>query len=163
MLFTEHAQAIIKSAKSIVVARNFSELMPEHIMLALMLDENDLPKILLERVGANNPEIVERLNSYLSRRAYSHRSKFSTVKLSPDCLAMMRLSQEEAEKYNDIQIGIEHLFLALFRNNNKVLDFLWEQSKINRLELYEKMADEVKHFETIEEPVNLDKSKLSKE
>lgn len=161
MLFTEHAQAIIKSAKSIVVARNFSELMPEHIMLALMLDENDLPKILLERVGADSPDIKERLNGYLSRRAYRPRNKFSTVKLSPDCLAMMRLAQEEAEKYNDEQIGIEHLFLALFRNNNRVLDFLWEQSKINRLELYEKMVEEVKHIETIEEPITSEESSVN--
>ena len=39
MLLTDHVQAIIKSAKSIVVARNFAELSPEHIMLALMLDQ----------------------------------------------------------------------------------------------------------------------------
>lgn len=153
MLFTEHAQAIIKSAKSIVVARNFSELMPEHIMLALMLDQNDLPKILLERVGASSPDVVERLNGYLSRRAYRPTNKYSTVKLSADCLHMMKVAQEEADKYGDEQVGIEHLFLALFRNNNKVLDFLWEQSKINRLELYEKMVDEVKHITTIEEPI----------
>ena len=39
MLFTDHVQAIIKSAKSIVVARNYPELAPEHLMLALMPTE----------------------------------------------------------------------------------------------------------------------------
>ena len=36
MLLTDHVQAIIKSAKSIVVARNYPELNPEQVMLALM-------------------------------------------------------------------------------------------------------------------------------
>ena len=70
MLLTDHVQAIIKSAKSIVVARNYPELAPEHLMLALMLDQNDLPKILLERVGVDNPEIIDRLNNYVSKRSY---------------------------------------------------------------------------------------------
>ncbi len=48
MLLTDHVQAIIKSAKSIVVARNYPELNPEHIMLALLLDENALPKFCLK-------------------------------------------------------------------------------------------------------------------
>ncbi|MBO6087323.1 AAA family ATPase [bacterium] len=151
MLFTDHVQAIIKSAKSIVVARNYKELNPEHIMLALMLDQNDLPKILLERVGADNPEVVDRLNSYVSKRSYYARGKFSDVRLSTETIIMMRTAQEEAEKRGDENVSIEHLFLALFRLDNKVLNYLWEQSGINRLELYEKMTEEVNNITTIEE------------
>ena len=150
MLLTDHVQAIIKSAKSIVVARNYPELNPEQVMLALMLDQNDLPKILLEKVGLENPEIVERLNSYVSKRAYMARGKFSEVRLSSETIKMMKVAQSEAEKYNDTQISIEHLFLALFRIDNKVLNFLWEQSGINKLELYEKMVDVVKNITTVE-------------
>ena len=146
MLFTEHVQAIIKSAKSIVVARNYPQLAPEHIMLALMLDQNDLPKVILERVGLENPEIIDRLNSYVSKRSYMARGKFSDVRFSVETIKMMQIAQEEAEKYGDEQVSIEHLFLALFRIENKTLNYLWEQSKVNRLELYEKMTDVVKHI-----------------
>ena len=150
MLLTDHVQAIIKSAKSIVVARNYPEVGPEQIMLALMLDQNDLPKILLERVGLENPEITDRLNSYISKRAYMARGKFSEVRLSAETIKMMKIAQSEAEKFKDEQISIEHLFLALFRIDNKILNFLWEQSGINKLELYEKMTEEVKNITTVE-------------
>ena len=150
MLLTEHVQAIIKSAKSIVVARNYPEVGPEQVMLALMLDQNDLPKILLERVGLDNPEITDRLNSYISKRAYMARGKFSDVRLSSETIKMMKVAQSEAEKFNDAQISIEHVFLALFRIDNKTLNFLWEQSGINKLELYEKMTEEVKNITTVE-------------
>ncbi len=151
MLLTDHVQAIIKSAKSIVVARNYAELLPEHIMLALMLDENDLPRILMERVGIDNPEITNRLNSYLSKRAYYARGKFSDVRLATDTVILMKAAQEEAEKRNDSNVSIEHLFLALFRLDNKTLNYLWEQSGINRLELYEKMTEEVNNIVNVEE------------
>lgn len=160
MLFTDHVQAIIKSAKSIVVARNYKELNPEHIMLALMLDQNDLPKILLERVGADSPEVVDRLNNYISKRSYYARGKFSDVRLSSEAIIMMKTAQEEAEKRGDENVSIEHLFLALFRLDNKVLNYLWEQCGINRLELYEKMTEEVNNITTVEETVSENNSIL---
>src|SRR5574344_2595711 len=79
MLLTDHVQAIVKSAKSIVVARNYPKLEPEHIMLALMLDGNDLPKILLQKVGLDDPKIADCLNSYLSKRSYMARGQYSVV------------------------------------------------------------------------------------
>ena len=154
MLLTDHVQAIIKSAKSIVVARNYPELAPEHLMLALMLDQNDLPKILLERVGVDNPEIVDRLNNYLSKRAYFARGKFSDVRFSTETIALMKVAQDEAEKRADDQVSIEHLFLALFRIDNRTLNYLWEQSGINRLELYEKMTEEVNNIVNVEETID---------
>ena len=151
MLLTDHVQAIIKSAKSIVVARNYPELAPEHLMLALMLDQNDLPKILFERVGLDNPEIVDRLNNYVSKRAYFARGKFSDVRFSTDTIVLMKVAQEEAEKHGDEQVSIEHLMLALFRIDNRTLNHLWEQSGINRLELYENMTKEVNSIVNVEE------------
>mgnify|MGYP000062691538 FL=1 len=159
MLLTDHVQAIIKSAKSIVVARNYPELFPEHLMLALMLDQNDLPKILFERVGVDNPEIVDRLNNYVSKRAYFARGKFSDVRFSTDTIVLMKIAQEEAEKHGDEQVSIEHLILALFRIDNKTLNHLWEQSNINRLDLYEKMTEEVNNIVNVEETVGEDSVK----
>lgn len=156
MLLTDHVQAIIKSAKSIVVARNYPELAPEHLMLALMLDQNDLPKILFERVGLDNPEITDRLNNYISKRAYFARGKFSDVRFSTETLVLMKVAQEEAEKHGDEQVSIEHLILALFRLDNKTLNHLWEQAGINRLELYEKMTEVVKSIVTQEETITSD-------
>mgnify|MGYP004650403309 FL=1 len=161
MLLTDHVQAIIKSAKSIVVARNYPELAPEHLMLALMLDQNDLPKILFERIGVDNPEIIDRLNNYVSKRAYYARGKFSDVRFSTDTIVLMKVAQEEAEKHNDSQVSIEHLILALLRLNNRTLDYLWEQSGINRLELYEKMTEEVNNIVNVEETINENNTTIS--
>ena len=151
MLLTDHVQAIIKSAKSIVVARNYPELNPEHLMLALMLDENDLPKILIERVDVITPAVIDRLNNYISKRAYYARGKFSDVRLSTDTIRLMKIAQDEAEKHGDEQVSIEHLFLALFKIDNKTLNYLWQQCEINRLKQNKKMTEVVDSIESIEE------------
>ncbi len=156
MILTEHVQAIVKSAKSIVVARNYPKLEPEHIMLALMLDGNDLPKILIERVGLDNPQIKESLNTYLSKRSYFARGKFSVVPSSAATTSMFNVAEQEAQKYGDSEVSIEHLFLALFKIDNRVLNFLWEYYKINKIELYEKMSAEVANFTTVETTIDED-------
>lgn len=163
MLLTDHVQAIVKSAKSIVMARNYPKLEPEHIMLALMLDGNDLPKILLERVGLDNPEIKESLNTYLSKRSYISRGKYSIIPASAATTHLFNTAELEAEKYGDEQVSIEHLFLALFRENNKVLNYLWEKYNINKIELYENMSKEVANITTVETtlPENEPKAKIS--
>src|SRR5574344_245502 len=150
MLLTDHVQAIVKSAKSIVVARNYPKLEPEHIMLALMLDGNDLPKILLQKVGLDDPKIADCLNSYLSKRSYMARGQYSVVPSSAATTTMFNIAEQEAAKFNDKQVSIEHVFLALFRIDNKVLNFLWEQFKINRLEIYEALTKEVSSIVTVE-------------
>ena len=154
MQYTEHVQAIIKSAKSIVRARNFKEVEPEHILLSLLLDENELPKILIQRIGLDNPQIVERLNGYLSKRSYLARGKYADIGLSVQTIKLLKIAYEEAKKYGDEFISIEHLFLALFRYESAALNFLWEQSNINRVELYEKMSTEVSNFINVEETVD---------
>ena len=118
-----------------------------------------LPKILFERVGVDNPEIVDRLNNYVSKRAYFARGKFSDVRFSTDTIVLMKIAQEEAEKHGDEQVSIEHLILALFRIDNKTLNHLWEQSNINRLDLYEKMTEEVNNIVNVEETVGEDSVK----
>lgn len=163
MLLTDHVQAIIKSAKSIVVARNYPQLAPEHVMLALMLDQNDLPQIILQRIGLENPEIADRLNNYVSKRAYLPRGKFSDIGFTTEAIKLMKIAQEEAEKRKDEQISIEHLFLAIFRIQNKTLDYLWEQCNINRLELYEKMTDVVSHIVDVDETGNVELEEEKKE
>jgi ATP-dependent Clp protease ATP-binding subunit ClpC len=119
-------------------------------MLALMLDRNDLPQILLERIGLGNPEIVDRLNNYLSSRAYYARGKFSDVRLSTEMILLMKTAQAEAEKFGDENVSIEHVMLALFRINNKILGYLWEQSGVNIVEVYEKLSKEVKNIERLD-------------
>ena len=156
MQLTEHVQAIVKSAKSIVAARNYPKLEPEHIMLAIMLDGNDLPKILFQKLGMDNPIITERLNNYLSKRSYYARGKYSVIPSSAATITMFNIAEQEAKKNNEDFVSIEHVLAALFRIDNKILNFLWEQCLINRLDKYEEMITLIQTMTIVEPKVTED-------
>lgn len=69
MELTEHLRYIIHSAKTIAYARDYKYVEPEHIMLALFMDENDLPKFILEKIGLNNPRLIRDFNDSIPRKS----------------------------------------------------------------------------------------------
>ncbi len=154
MLLTEHVQAIIKSGKSFVLSRNYRELEPAHIMLALFLDENDLPVILLERIGIGNGYVKRKFNEYIVKKTYFPRGEFEPVKISSGTSKLLKMAEEEAEALSDEEVDIEHLFLALFKISDPTLDMFWVHYSLNKTVLYDKMLKEVKNILTIDENGN---------
>ena len=74
MQLTEHLQYIIHSAKTIAYARDYKFVEPEHIMLALFMDENDLPKLYLSNIGLVNPRLIRDFNNSIPRNPGEHQS-----------------------------------------------------------------------------------------
>ena len=153
MLLSEHVQAIFKSAKSFVVSRNYRELEVQHIMLALFLDQNDLPVILLDRVGLGG-DFKDRFNKYVKKFPYFPRGQFEPIKFSSGVINLTKIAEREARDLCDEEVDIEHLFLALFKINNPEMDLFFAENRVNKYVLYEKMLEEVKNIISIDENGN---------
>ena len=153
MILSEHLQAIIKAGKSFVLSRNYPELEPIHIMLALFLDENDMPKILLERVGLGG-DFKDKFNTYVRKFPYISRGQFAPVKFSSAVINLMKIADKEAEALESKETDIEHMFLALFKINNPKLDTFFAEHHVSKNLLYDKMLDEVRKILVIDEEGN---------
>ncbi len=153
MYLTEHVQAIIKSAKSFVVSRNYQELECQHVMLALFLDRNDLPVILLDKVGLGG-NFKDLFNDFVKKYPYFPRGQFEPVKFSSGVINLMKLAEREALALKDEEVDIEHLFLALFKINNPEMDLFFAHNRVNKSVLYEKMLEEVKNIISLDENGN---------
>ena len=153
MLLSEHLQAIFKSAKSFVVSRNYRELEVQHIMLALFLDQNDLPVILLDRVGLGG-DFKDRFNKFVKKYPYFPRGQFEQIKFSSGVINLTKIAEREAMDLCDEEVDIEHMFLALFKINNPEMDLFFAENRINKFVLYEKMLEEVKNIISIDENGN---------
>lgn len=154
MFLTDHVQAIFKSAKSFVTARYYRELEPFHIMLALFLDQNDLPVILLDRIGLGDEFIKNKFNEYVIKKPYFPRGMFEPVPSSVRTINYMKIVEEEAKALFDEEVDIEHLFLGLFKIVDPTLDMFWNQYGFDRFKLYDKMLEEVKNIIAIDENGN---------
>lgn len=153
MLLSEHVQAIFKSAKSFVISRNYHELEVMHIMLALFLDQNDLPVILLDRVGLGG-DFKDRFNKFVKKYPYFPRGQFEPIKFSSGVINLTKIAEREAMDLCDEEVDIEHLFLALFKINNPEMDLFFAENRVNKFVLYEKMLEEVKNIISIDENGN---------
>ena len=150
MELTEHVQYIIHSAKTIVYARDYSAVEPEHIMLALFLDENDLPKIILEKLGLDNPRMIRDYNQSIPRNENSTPARYSEPPLSKSTVNLLETAEKEGLAYGDRVVSIEHLFLALFKSKVAKMEYIFGQYHINTRELYFKMKDIIDSMTTVD-------------
>ena len=153
MFLSEHVQALFKAAKTYVVARNYRELEVQHIMLALFLDQNDLPVILLDRVGLGG-DFKDRFNRFVKKYPYFPRGQFEPIKFSSGVINLTKIAEREAADLCDEEVDVEHLFLALFKINNPEMDLFFAENRVNKTVLYEKMLAEVKNIISIDENGN---------
>lgn len=149
MQLTEHLQYIIHSAKTIAYARDYKFVEPEHIMLALFMDENDLPKLYLSNIGLDNPRLIRDFNNSIPRNPREH-SKYTDTPLSPATIKLIEDAEKEGLKYKDDVVGIEYILLALFKSNNNLMRYVFGQYSIQLYELYQKMRDEVGKIERVD-------------
>lgn len=150
MELTEHTQAIINSAKSIANARNYMMVEPEQILLALMYDKNDLPKILLSKIGLDNPSLSQQLDGFITKRGCKPLSNYRDLPLSKNTVKLLEIARDEARMTNDSLISIEHLLLALLKIDSGVIIYLFEKNKISRKDLYEKLISVIKNITAVD-------------
>ena len=150
MELTEHTQAIINSAKSIANARNYMMVEPEQILLALMYDKNDLPKILLSKIGLDNPSLSQQLDGFITKRGCKPLGNYRDLPLSKNTVKLLEIARDEARMTNDSLISIEHLLLALLKIDSGVIIYLFEKNKISRKDLYEKLISVIKNITAVD-------------
>lgn len=149
MELTEHLQYILHSAKTIAYARDYKFVEPEHIMLALFMDENDLPKFLLEKIGLNNPRLIRDFNDSIPR---NHNAKIrgQDVPLSPSTIYIIETAEKEGLARKDTIVGLEYILLALFKSNNKLMTEVFGAYSITNKELYQKMCGVIDKIERVD-------------
>ena len=149
MELTEHLQYILHSAKTIAYARDYKYVEPEHIMLALFMDENDLPKFILEKIGLNNPRLIRDFNDSIPRNSNSS-IRGRDVPLSPNTIKLIETAEKEGLARKDTIVGIEYIFLALFKSNNKIMLSVFGAYSVHMRELYQRMTEVVDKIERVD-------------
>lgn len=150
MNLSEHVQYIIHSAKTIVYARDYIMLDTDHLLLALLLDENDMPRILREKTGLDNPRFIRDFNNLIPPKHSKNPIKRSDPPFTKNAQDVLEDAEKEALSVNETEISIEHLFLAIFRRPTVNLNYVCRQYYIQPREVYYKLKDIVENITTVE-------------
>jgi len=109
--FTVKAQEALQEAQAIARKRDHQEILPEHLLAALLGQQDGLVPPLLQRVGAEPRLVQQRLEDDLRKVAQVHGGEGGH--LSQRALKVLDAAEEEAGKMKDEYVSTEHVLLAL--------------------------------------------------
>src|SRR5258706_5449965 len=109
--FTERAQEALQGAAELARERGQQAVEPEHLLLALVREEEGVARSLLERAGASVQALEPALASTVER--FPKVSGGGQPYLSPALNKAIEQAEHEAERLKDEYISAEHLVLAL--------------------------------------------------
>ncbi len=109
--FTVKAQEALQEAQSIARRRDHQEILPEHVLAALLAQQDGLVAPLLQRIGADPKLVQARLEDELRKVAQVHGGEGGH--LAQRSLKILDAAEDEAQKLKDEYVSTEHILLAL--------------------------------------------------
>jgi ATP-dependent Clp protease ATP-binding subunit ClpB len=113
--FTNKAREAISGCRALLTRFGHSQVTPEHVLLALLEQEDGLADKIIERLEANPAKVLEDLTRYLDSQPKG--SSVSTNKdelhVSNKLMGLLEAADKEAQQLKDEYISVEHLILAL--------------------------------------------------
>ena len=110
---TLKSQEAFQQAQSKALESDHQELLPEHILLAFLDQEENVVNAVLSKIGANLPKIRAEVEKAI--QALPKVKGTGEVYLSSQVRQIIRRAEKEAEKLKDEYISTEHIFLAFLK------------------------------------------------
>src|SRR3990172_7481397 len=106
---TIKSQEALQAAQQLAQERQHQELLPEHLLLALVRQKDGVVGPILQRAGVRPPAVEERLGRELSRVP---RVTGAEIYVSSRLARILDGAWREAQGLKDEYVSTEHLFLA---------------------------------------------------
>jgi len=109
---TVKAQESVQQAQHLAQDAGNQQLVPLHLLTALLREEQGIVRPLIQKIGANIRQLDSMLDAEL-KRLPKVTGAGSDVSLSPAMSKVLEKSQDIAQKMKDAFVSTEHLLLAL--------------------------------------------------
>src|SRR3954453_9589997 len=119
--FTVKAQEAVAGAQELAQKHDNPELLPLHILAALLAEQDGIVRPLIEKVGARVERIDQIVADELARLPKETGSQLGMSRLIQD---VFRDAQKETERLKDEYVSTEHLILALTKVKSEAKEIL---------------------------------------
>ena len=119
--FTQKSLEGIQNAQTLAITNGNVEIMPEHLLLALLKQENGLIPRILDKMNKNVNELIIELEEYVNKmpKVTGPGREVGKVYISESTDKLFNVALKEAEKLGDQYISVEHLFVSFFELDKK--------------------------------------------
>ncbi len=111
--FTEKAREAVASAKQLAVQFGQQQIDVEHILLALVEQQDGLAAKVLEKAGVPLDRFKERVRRQLEKLPRVSDVSADAIYVTPRCDRLMRRAEEEAKRLQDDFVSADTLLLAM--------------------------------------------------
>ena len=115
--FTLKAQDAIQQANSIAQQEDHSEIGTEHLLLALLEQEDGVIPPLVERIGLKVSTLIQQVEDLLA--TYPRITGNAQVSFSPELSKILAKAEIEVTSLKDEYLSTEHLFLAIAQSDSR--------------------------------------------
>ena len=116
--FTERGRKVIIYAKEEAEKRQNDYLGTEHLLLAVLKEDDGLPIAIMKRMGITSDEVRLEIERNLPQG--SNIMTFGDIPFTPRAKKVLELAVEEARLLGHNYIGSEHIFLGLVREEEGI-------------------------------------------
>jgi ATP-dependent Clp protease ATP-binding subunit ClpB len=117
--FTEKAQQALQSAQALAVRRNNQQIDVEHLLLALLEQEPGLAVSILRKADVDVKTLAQRLEREVEKipRVSTVSGNEDRAYLSGRLNRLLTKAEDEAKRFKDDYVSVEHLLLAAIDDN----------------------------------------------
>ena len=140
--FTQKSLEAIQNAQSLAIENQNPQIEQEHLLLALLEQENSLIKELIKKIG--NEEIVEvevRKKVLGKPKVTGGARQANNIYVSQDVDSVLTNSEKIAKNMKDEYVSVEHIMLSLFDNLNSDLKGLFREYGITKNEFLKALSE----------------------
>jgi ATP-dependent Clp protease ATP-binding subunit ClpB len=111
--FTVKSQEALAAAQRLAGARRNSEVVPQHLLVALLEQEGGIVVPVLERAGASTETVRRITNAALDALPTVTGEPSATPAIGAELIEVLKTADDEARGMGDEYVSTEHLLLAL--------------------------------------------------
>nr|WP_042245272.1 ATP-dependent chaperone ClpB [Paracoccus sp. PAMC 22219] len=138
--FTERSRGFLQSAQTIAIRENQQRVMPEHLLKALMDDDQGLASNLITRAGGDAKRVREAVDAAVAKQPKVSGSGSGQVYVDPSLVRVLDEAESVAKKAGDSFVPAERVLMALAMVNTNARDAL-TAGKVNAQALNAAITD----------------------
>ena len=127
--FTQKSLQAVQSCEKVAYEYGNQELAQEHLLYALVTQEDSLILKLLEKMGIQGNLFINRVEEALAKRTKVQGGK---VYVGQDLNNVLIYAEDEAKQMGDEYVSVEHLFLSLLKHASREMKALFREMGIER-------------------------------
>ncbi len=122
---TQRASEAVGAAQELAIRLSHQEVDGEHLLLALLRQQDGLVPRLLERLGISLAPLIARTEQELERRAKVHggATEAGKVYVTQRLNQLLVRAADEAKRLRDEYVSVEHLMLAFLEEGSRSVAF----------------------------------------